>query len=102
MENNTILKDEQFNDIISYIYNEYKDWYVDADFIGELASDKAIERVEKIIDMFLTEIWVGVSGQYIYDVDASYLLEDILEGAAEYYKEKGLVADEWDDDDDGE
>lgn len=102
MENNTILKDEQFNDIISYIYNEYKDWYVDTDFVGESRHQEAVDRVEDIIDMFLTEIWVGVSGQYIYAVDASYLLEDVLEGAAEYFKEKGLVAEEWDDDDDDE
>lgn len=102
MENNTILKDQEFNDIIVYIYECYKDWYVDADFVGEWVSDKVVERVEEIIDTFLTEVWVDVSGQYIYDVDASYLLEDVLEGAAEYFKEKGLVADDLDDDDDDE
>lgn len=103
MENNTILKDQEFNDIIAYIYERYKDWYLDADFVGELQHQEAVDRVEDIIEMFLGQIWVGESGQYLYHVDASYLLEDILEAVAEYFRGKGLAyVDDEDEEDENE
>lgn len=98
MENNTPLKDYEFNDLIEYIYNEFKDYRVDGDFYGEYAHQLTIDRVEEIIEEALETWWVGTSGQYIYDFSASYILEDVLEAVAEYFREKGLVADEYDED----